>query len=64
MIITENHPKKDFEQRNIETQVKISSSNNWAQDYKWYLWTVLEVRQNAGFNLPWTGISSRSWEEE
>ena len=29
MIITENHLKKDFEQRNIETQVKISSSNNW-----------------------------------
>ena len=22
MIITENHPKKDFEQRNIETQAK------------------------------------------
>ena len=33
MIITENHPKKDFEQRNIETQAKISSSNNWAQEY-------------------------------
>ena len=64
MIITENHPKKDFEQRNIETQVKISSSNNWAQEYKWYLWTVLELRQNAGFNLPWTSISSRSWGEE
>ena len=32
MIITENHPKKDFEQRNIENQAKISSSNNWAQE--------------------------------
>ena len=56
-------PKRILNRGIEKPKLKFHLQTTGPRSINGYLWTVLEVRQNAGFNLhvPWTDISSRSW---